>query len=539
VETINAPLFCMTGDQDWASDAVVADFVDLFAGYGIRPTLFATNKSTLVDEQAAGGKIELGLHPNFLPGSTHGTDADGVITQVTEMYPGGRTFRSHGFVDGSYICRRFFEKGIRYDSNLCLDLQPNIMPLRHVSGITRFPTFWGDYAHLTNRADDWELERYLPAFFSPGLKVFNFHPIHVAANVPNGAYYETIRTRTGSLSAAELEEVRYRGPGVRTFLIALLERLKARGERCHTLAELHDMLPGAKLVVPVDEKKGRETRRTAEEGERYRKASEAEKQAILKKEFEARNATDIYATSRDTFLRELEIDSFRQSLPAKGDILDLGCGNGYTLISLAQDVPASTMRGVDFSSNLIEGANRIKEQWAGRLQCDPDFICDDAIAHIRKAPERSWDAIITERFLLNLPSWRSQQEVIREIYRALRPGGTFLMCEGSEEGFERLNQLREQVGVAVIPRDREANNSARRFRDDEVERFATKEVGFRLTRKLGYSTYFLISRALHPLLVHPQEPRFDAKINEFAMRIQQHTSFAPGYGANVLWVFEK
>jgi len=539
METINAPLFCMTGDQDWASDAVIADFVDLFAGYGIRPTLFATNKSALVDELESSGRIELGLHPNFLPGSTHGTDTDSVIKHVTEMYPRARTIRSHHFVDGSGISRAFYQQGILYDSNLCLDLQPNIVPLRHLSGITRFPVFWNDYVHMTNRGDDWNLERYMPAILSPGLKIFNFHPIHVAANVPNNAYYQTIRTRTGSLSAAALQEVRHKGPGVRTFLIALLEHLKAKGLKCYSLAELHDMLPIAKFMVKEDETKGRAQRRTEQEAEQYVTGSDADKQAILKKTYDQRNATDIYATSRDTHLRELEIESLRRSLKSNGSILDLGCGNGYTLISLAQSVPASRMRGVDFAPKLIEGARSIKQQWAERLQCEPEFVCDDAVAHLQKQPERSWDAIITERFLLNLPSSKSQQQVIRDIFRALRPGGMFLMCEGSEDGHEGLNRLREQVGLAVIPRNRADNISARRFHDAEIERFATKEVGFKLTCKLGYSSYFLIARVLHPLLVHPQEPRFDAKINEFAMRIQQHTAFSPGYGSNVLWVFEK
>jgi SAM-dependent methyltransferase len=537
--TINAPLFCMTGDQDWASDAVVADFVDLFAGYGVRPTLFATNKSSLIDELASAGKIELGLHPNFLPGSTHGSDSDGVIKHMMEMYPGARTFRSHGFVDGSRICRQFHERGIRYDSNLCLDMQPDIVPLRHVSGIMRFPAFWGDFTHFTNRPDDFDLQRYMPAFFSPGLKVFNFHPINVAANVPNDTYYQTIRTRTGSLTAADIKEVRYKGPGVRTFLIALLEQLKARGLKCYTLAELHELLPAANFMVAEDETKGRTTHRTVEEAEQYRHGSDAEKQAILKKTFDQRNAADIYATSRDTCLRELEIESLRRSLQTRGTILDLGCGNGYTLISLAQGVPASRMTGVDFAPNLIEGAQTIRQQWAGRLQCEPEFVCDDAIAYIQKAAEQSWDAVITERFLLNLPSERSQHDVIRAAYRALRPGGMLLMCEGSEDGYRRLNQLREKLGLAVGPRNRGENVSARRFRDGEMEQFATQEVGFRLTAKLGYSTYFLVSRVLHPLLVQPQEPRFDAKINEFAMKIQQSTAFTPGCGANVLWVFEK
>src|SRR5262245_54228550 len=361
METINAPLFCMTGDQDWASDAVIADFVDLFAGYGIRPTLFATNKSSLVDELESSERIELGLHQNFLPGSSHGTDTESVIKHGMAMYARDRTFRSHHFVDGSGISRQFFAKGIRYDSNLCLDLQPNIVPLQHLSGITRFPVFWNDYVHMTNRGDDWDLERYMAAILSPGLKVFNFHPIHVAANVPNNAYYQTIRTRTGSLSAAEIEKVRYKGPGVRTFLVALLEQLKAKSLKCYSLAQLHDMLPIAKFMVQEDETKGRAQRRTEKEAEQYVNGSDAEKQAILKKTYDQRNAADIYATSRDTHLRELEIESLRQSLKTNGAILELGCGNGYTLISLAQSMTASTMRGVDFAPKLIEGARSIKE----------------------------------------------------------------------------------------------------------------------------------------------------------------------------------
>jgi hypothetical protein len=44
---------------------------------------------------------------------------------------------------------------------------------------------------------------------------------------------------------------------------------------------------------------------------------------------------------------------------------------------------------------------------------------------------------------------------------------------------------------------------------------------------------------LHPLLVAPQDPRFDAPINEFAREIQARTDFMPGIGSNTLWVLEK
>jgi len=48
-----------------------------------------------------------------------------------------------------------------------------------------------------------------------------------------------------------------------------------------------------------------------------------------------------------------------------------------------------------------------------------------------------------------------------------------------------------------------------------------------------------MARVLHPLLVQPQRPRFDARINELAKEIQIHLPFEPGCGSNTLWILEK
>ena len=60
--------------------------------------MFATHKSTLIDSLAASGAVEVGLHPNFLPGSTHGRDLKSVIAHVCELYPRARCFRSHSLL---------------------------------------------------------------------------------------------------------------------------------------------------------------------------------------------------------------------------------------------------------------------------------------------------------------------------------------------------------------------------------------------------------------------------------------------------------
>ena len=197
------------------------------------------------------------------------------------------------------------------------------------------------------------------------------------------------------------------------------------------------------------------------------------------------------------------------------------------------------MIGVDFSENLIKGAKCLVEKEMGELHSRPEFICTDAIQYLKGIKGGSVRYVITERFIQNMPSVKWQKMVIRQIYRILEEGGHYLMCEGSKNGFARLNSLREDVGLTVIPDTSADNISAIRIEDDEFEDYVQSEIGFRLIRKLGFSLYVIISRVLHPLMVSPLRPRFDSRYNEYARRIQEKMEFIPGYGSNTLWILEK
>jgi SAM-dependent methyltransferase len=235
----------------------------------------------------------------------------------------------------------------------------------------------------------------------------------------------------------------------------------------------------------------------------------------------------------------LEIGAITRWLGDGRRVLDLGCGNGYTLLSIGREVAGRELIGVDFSEKLVDGAATLIEQALSELKSVPQVFCRDAWACLADTSDASVDCMITERFLLNLPNWESQKGMLREIERVLAPGGRLLMCESSQDGFRRLNDLREACGLAIIPETSADNLSSNRFVDEEIETFVTEELGLRLCAKEGASEYFLISRVLHPLLVAPTKPRFDSKINELARRIQFALPFQPGFGSNVLWVLEK
>ena len=532
-------LFALTSDVDWASEFCIKDFTDFAGEHGIRPTLFATHKSTTIEQAWNSGAAEIGLHPNFLPGSTHGSDINSVISHVCDLYPQAKCFRSHCYMDGTPITRAFHTRGFKYDSNLVTFFEENLGPIRHATGIMRLPVFWADGSHWAHNGTSWNLDAYYDRFLSGGLKIISVHPIHFALNTPSEEYYQKIRKGSNELSEEEIKRFQYKGKGTRTFVSELINRLVQSQFEFYTMHDLYERF-GSHMRIEQSADAGRTSTVTYELHRSYWQQGEAERQEILRNQYDQRDAIDPYATSRDYSLRELEIAAILRALEGEraGRLVDFGCGNGYTLLSLAKKLPGWNFEGVDFSQKLIDGAKVLREEAKKELQSSIAFHCADAVSHVAESAANSLDVVITERFLLNLPSPQAQRTFIYEVARSLRSGGTFLMCEGSMDGFRGLNQIRSAVGLHEIAQTGINNLSAIRFEDREIEDFV-QSVGFEIVSKDGFSFYFAMSRALHPALIHPQTPKFKAKINDIARELQLQLPFTPGVGSNVLWVLRK
>ncbi len=241
--TIEEPVFCLSCDTDWASDYALEQFDALLRDYEIRPTIFATGPSTVLNAMQREDRAEIGIHPNFLPGSTHGSEPTEIIDTLMNWFPGSEGFRCHSFVDSTPISMEMARRGLRYDSNLLLFLQPNLVPLAHGSGLVRYPVFWEDDVHWHHFPDQWELGPLLPALLSPGLKVLNVHPFFQACNIPNGEYYQRIKPHIQTLDSASQAELRHPGQGAETFLRTVLELLRDRDCTIMTLGQLEARYP--------------------------------------------------------------------------------------------------------------------------------------------------------------------------------------------------------------------------------------------------------------------------------------------------------
>jgi hypothetical protein len=244
-EDIESPVYCVTADVDWASDWCLRDFLQFMETCGIPPTLFATHRSPLIDAFEQANPKQVALHPNFLPGSTHGGSWQSVIQHMCQLFPRAETFRSHSFFDHSLLQARFRELGFQYDSNLCLFLQRGIVPLHLGSGLVRFPVFWEDDSHWILTGGQWDVETYIDRFQTPGLKILNIHPFFWTANIPNASYYEEVKRYITSVSEQHIKRVRWHGHGVRSFCAELLQRLLNSGARFETLAAVYRFVGSA------------------------------------------------------------------------------------------------------------------------------------------------------------------------------------------------------------------------------------------------------------------------------------------------------
>ena len=255
----------------------------------------------------------------------------------------------------------------------------------------------------------------------------------------------------------------------------------------------------------------------------YERSSVEERAKIVQNFYENRDGRDIYATSRDFNLRELEIDFIIdciQSITSRDmrpRILDIGCGNGYTDFRIAKAVQGEIV-GVDFSKQMISGAEYLRSKHQNELLSRLVFQAADV--RNLKWNDGYFDIVTSERCLLNLPAVETQHDVIRGVHRVLKKGGVFIMVEGTRDGLRRLNDLRIKVGLEPITDQAEDNVSSLKFEEKNIEEFLSKY--FKVIVKQHFGMYYLISRVVHPLLVFPDPPKYNARINEIAREIAMH-----------------
>ena len=187
----------LTFDIDWCSDFVLSFCLDLLEEKNIGGTFFITHDTPLLNRIRENPKMELGIHPNFnflLNGDfRYGKNFKEVVDYYLKIVPEAISVRSHSLVQSSGILDYFDEKGLVFDVNLLIPRNSGIELKLFKSwskNLIRVPYFWEDDTHILYK-DINSVDYYLN---TPGLKVFDFHPIHIYLNTEDLNRYEKIKS---------------------------------------------------------------------------------------------------------------------------------------------------------------------------------------------------------------------------------------------------------------------------------------------------------------------------------------------------------
>lgn len=213
----------LTFDIDWARDQVFSHTIDLVENADVAATWFVTHETPLLERLRSNPKFELGIHPNFLSllnqNQSPEFDAKAILKVLQEIVPEAVSLRSHSLLQSTQLSNLFAQNGIVYDCNYMVPASAGIelKPWRQWNNLVRVPYFWEDSIHIIQEVND-SMENLVSR---PGIRVFNFHPIHVFLNTENVSRYE--QSRPFHKDWPELNKWRNTGPGINSMLNELLD----------------------------------------------------------------------------------------------------------------------------------------------------------------------------------------------------------------------------------------------------------------------------------------------------------------------------
>jgi len=256
-----------------------------------------------------------------------------------------------------------------------------------------------------------------------------------------------------------------------------------------------------------------------------------EKREKIKKYWDERaeqSSGALAATTNDVYLRELEIATVIETLqqiplPESGQVLDVGCGDGYSTLKVAQSFPNLNFLGIDYSENMIKAALK-------QLEAQPElkervaFVVGDVMQLREVCGSGVYDVILSDRCLINLDSVENQAHTIARIAEHTKPGGYYIAIENFIEGHDNMNRARSKVGLPEIPvrwhnlyfREQEFVHSAERFFEDIVFKDFS-------------SSYYFATRVIYSKMCHMrgEEPDYNHEIHQLSVRLPWIGQFSP------------
>lgn len=221
------------------------------------------------------------------------------------------------------------------------------------------------------------------------------------------------------------------------------------------------------------------------------------------------------STMPERLIRQRETDLILRAVGQIADLdgysnaslLDIGCGNGYTLGILRRHVRGLFLLGLEPCRELAALASKAVDH-SGVY---PESILDEPAKSALVAYQS--DIVLSQRCLINLKDWPEQRQALDRIYALTKPGGFFIMLEAFESGLRNINVARAQLGLPPISPawhnvylpdyHFDLYMAAKGWVENPTVQTADGPTILRVDRHF-LSTHSFVSRVIYPALMKPE-----------------------------------
>ena len=129
-------------------------------------------------------------------------------------------------------------------------------------------------------------------------------------------------------------------------------------------------------------------------------------------------------------------------------VLDCGCGGGANMKRLLKKCPQGIVKGIDYSPVSVEKTKKINETAIAEGRC---AVLRASVAELPFKSEQ-FDAVTAFETVY---FWPDLPQCFREVWRVLKSGGTFLICNESNGDTDKDEKWTEIIGGMTIYKDAE------------------------------------------------------------------------------------